>query len=180
MRFNYFLLSRHDARLSNRSHRIVVELSAPPVTCLIGGHRNSYLMDYQRMKKFENRSFHLIQFSSSRVYETILGAIKEPSLVSISQRRRHDCCFVNLWTQYQSSMVLQNSFLAHWPHFFSQMTPPQKKNHVCIWRFMWFFHYHISYSQPSSPYVLTRTCFDNDILLNIKLFINSKLWNHTS
>lgn len=125
MRFNYFLLSRHDARLSNRSHRIVVELSAPPVTCLIGGHRNSYLMDYQRMKKFENRSFHLIQFSSSRVYETILGAIKEPSLVSISQRRRHDCYFVNLWTQYQSSMVLQNSFLAHWPHFFHKW-PPKK------------------------------------------------------
>lgn len=178
MRFNYFLLSRHDARLSNRSHRIVVELSAPPVTCLIGGHRNSYLMDYQRMKKFENRSFHLIQFSSSRVYETILGAIKEPSLVSISQRRRHDCCFVNLWTQYQSSMVLQNLVPGTLTSFFFTNDPP--KNHVCIWRFMWFFHYHISYSQPSSSYVLTRTCFDNDILLNFKLFINSKLWNHTS
>lgn len=104
--------------------------------------------------------------------------IKEPSLVSISQRRRHDCCFVNLWTQYQSSMVLQNLVPGTLTSFFSQMTP--QKNHVCIWRFMWFFHYHISYSQPSSPYVLTRTCFDNDILLNIKLFINSKLWNHTS
>lgn len=126
MRFNYFLLSRHDARLSNRSHRIVVELSAPPVTCLIGGHRNSYLMDYQRMKKFENRSFHLIQFSSSRVYETILGAIKEPSLVSISQRRRHDCCFVNLWTRYQSSMVLQNLVPGTLTSFFFHKWPPKK------------------------------------------------------
>lgn len=104
--------------------------------------------------------------------------IKAPSLVSISQRRRHDCCFVNLWTQYQSSMVLQNLVPGTLTSFFFTNDPP--KNHVCIWRFMWFFHYHISYSQPSSSYVLTRTCFDNDILLNIKLFINSKLWNHTS
>lgn len=52
--------------------------------------------------------------------------IKEPSLVSISQRRRHDCCFVNLWTQYQSSMVLQNLVPGTLTSFFFTNDPPKK------------------------------------------------------